>query len=274
MNRALWRKAYLEARWMMAGSTLLLFAFMWIFVWVTSLVKLGALRAFLEELPPGIQGLAGVPMRDIATVAGRISLSYVDPVLLAICALWGISRGSDAVSGEIHRGTMEMLLGQPLRRIEVLAANAAMAIGGAVLLSVAAWLGTAVGIWTVTLEETVAPSLFVPAALNVFALVLFLAGTTTLVSACDQYRWRTIGVMGTFFLLSLVVQILARMAPPLNWLKYFTFLAAYEPQVLISDPASAWSLSMQYDGLLLGLGIGAYLLAAAIFCRRDIPAPL
>lgn len=274
MNLALWRKAYLESRWMMAGSALLLFAFMWIFVWVTSLVRLGALRAFLEELPPGIQNLSGVPVRDVATVAGRVALSYIDPVLLAICALWGISRGSDAVSGEINRGTMEMLLGQPLRRTEVLAANAAWAIVGAVVLAVAAWLGTAVGVLTVALEEPVSPWLFVPAAVNVFALALFLAGVSTLVSACDQYRWRTIGIMGAFFMLSLIVQALARMAPPLKWMKYITFLAAYEPQVMVSNPSQAWSLSLQYDGLLLGLGLVAYGLAAFVFCRRDIPAPL
>ena len=41
-----------------------------------------------------------------------------------------------------------------------------------------------------------------------------------------------------------------------------------------SDPAASWRLLGLYDGVLLGLGIAGYLVGAAIFCRRDLPAPL
>ena len=42
---------------------------------------------------------------SVATSLGRISMAYVDPVVVFAATVWGIGRGSDAVSGEIGRGT-------------------------------------------------------------------------------------------------------------------------------------------------------------------------
>jgi hypothetical protein len=55
---------------------------------------------------------------------------------------------------------------------------------------------------------------------------------------------------------------------------YFTFLGAYQPQILVTDHERAWQLSASYNGILLGLGLLAYFAAAVIFSRRDLPAPL
>lgn len=274
MNLALWSKTLREARLLLLALMALLFGFQWLFVWVTSQIKLGAIEEFMRSMPESFQSLSGVPVRDVATVAGRIALAYVDPVVLLASAVWGIARGSDAISGEINRGTMEMLLAQPVRRIEVLGTQVAVTVGGAVLLALSAFLGTTVGLATVTLEEQVAPRLFVPAAINLFALTFFLAGTATMVSSFDQYRWRTVGLMGGFYVYGLVLEVLGKMVERLNWLRYFTFLAAFEPQPMISHPEQAWTLSLYNDGVLLGLGLLAFLVASVVFCRRDLPAPL
>ena len=37
---------------------------------------------------------------------------------------------------------------------------------------------------------------------------------------------------------------------------------------------SVWKLTFQYDGILIGLGLIGYIIAAIVFCRRDLPAPL
>ena len=42
---------------------------------------------------------------------------------------------------------------------------------------------------------------------NFFALGLFLAGLTTLVSSWDRYRWRTIGIVVTFYIAFTIVKI-------------------------------------------------------------------
>lgn len=274
MNRALWRKSWIEARLLLCCCALLLLAFHWLYVWVSSQVKLGALSDFLESLPESFRGLTGMPVRDVATVAGRLALGYLDPVVMVATAVWAIARGTDVVSGEIDRGTMEMLLAQPVRRIQMLLTQAAVTVGGAALLGLMSFVGTAAGLATVTLEKPVSAGLFVLPALNVFAMTFFLAGLATLVSSCDRYRWRSVGIMGGYYVISLLLEVLGKMVPWLGWLRYFTFLGAYEPQIMVSQPADAWACSLRYDGLLLGLGLASYVAATVIFCRRDLPAPL
>ena len=58
------------------------------------------------------------------------------------------------------------------------------------------------------------------------------------------------------------------------WVRKFTFMSAYEPQQMIVQPAEAWTLSLYYNGILLGLGLAAYVASVAVFCRRDLPAPI
>lgn len=277
-NRALWRKAIIDARLLLLSAMLLMFVFHWIFVWITSLIKLGPIADFIRALPREIQNLSGVPVEEVATVAGRIAVAYVDPVVLLAAAVWGISRGSDVVSGEIGRGTMEMLIAQPVRRLAVIWTQSAATILGAAGIALAAWLGTYAGISTIRLEETVPANIFVPAAINVFALTFFLAGVSTLASSCDQYRWRTVGLMGGFFIIGLIVKVMARTVSDLNWLSYLTFFGAFEPQLMVTtmlrDTHEAWMLSLRYDGLLIGLGGACFIAGAVIFCRRDLPAPL
>ena len=282
MSRALWNKAFVDARLLLGSCVALMFIFHWVFVWITSAIKLPAFLAFLRELPPEIQNLSGVPVDQVATTAGRIALVYVDPIVLVAVGAWAIARGSDAVSGEIDRGTMEMLVAQPIRRVDLLLTQICITVGGAALLAVAGWLGIAIGVLTVTLEESVSIGMFAPASLNTFALTLFLAGVSTLVSSWDQYRWRTVGLMGGFYVVAIMLEVIGRSVTDLGWVRWLSFMAAYEPQQMVSAVmgdtsggwGDAWTISIRSDGILIGLGLAAYVGAVVVFCRRDLPAPL
>jgi len=278
MNGTLWRKAIFESRLLFAATILLVFSFMWIFVWITSMVKLGPLYDFLQALPSEISGTLGAPIDQVATVAGRIGLSYVDPVIVFTSAVWGIARGSDVVSGEISRGSMEMLLALPVRRLTVLLTHATVTVVGAALLATAAWLGTSAGVLTIDLGEPVSPMAFLPAATNLFSVTFFIAAIATMASSMDSYRWRTIGVVGSFYVLGLILKVMSRTTDQLGFLRYFTFLGAYEPQRLIThtlhDTSDAWMAALGYNSILLAMGTVAYGIAAVVFSRRDLPAPI
>lgn len=286
MNLALLKKAFDEAKWLLLGSIVLLFGFLWLRVWLTSQLSLGRLRLILNLLPEQWERLSPVPFEQIATSVGRIALGYDEPLVLLVMTVWSIGRGSDVVSGELGRGTMEMLLAQPVRRISVLWSHASVTIVGTAVLATAAWLGTYAGLASVELEEPVAAGLFVPAALNLFALGAFLAGVTTLASSCQRDRWTTIGLIGTLYALEVVLKVVGRAAPHFAWLTYFSVFTAFEPQLLVSDQARAWALWVRaadgglllggwsYHGVLVGLAALCYAVATWIFCRRDLPAPL
>jgi beta-exotoxin I transport system permease protein len=285
MNLALWRKSIREARWLLAGSLVLMFVGHWLRVWISSFFTQESVQGMLSFLPNFVEKMMPVSIAQLSTGAGRIALEYDDPVILLLVSVWGISRGSDAVAGELNRGTMEMLLAQPVTRLATLWTQATVTLAGAVLLAAAALAGTATGLATVTLNDPVEIRVFVPAALNLLSLTVFLAGISTMVSSASDIRSRTIGIVGSFYALSLIAKAIGLAAPGYHWLKYTSFFTPFEPQVLVSNATFAWSFSVRgerpfelgglgYDCLLVGLGLAAYLAASVIFWRRDLPAPL
>jgi ABC-2 type transport system permease protein len=274
MNRALWIKAITDARPLLLGLTVLLFVFHWLFVWLTGLFKPEALDTIYKAFPPQLLALMAVSIEKMLSPTSRIAMAYIDPVVVFATVTWGIARGSDCVSGEINRGTMEMLLAQPIRRTSIIFTHAVVTTFGAAIMSLASWLGTCQGLASVDFGQQVNRADFVPGAVNLFALMFFLAAASTLVSSWGSYRWRTVGVMGAIYAVELMFKIVARLAPPYDWLMYATFLGAYEPQVMIIEPDKAWEMSLSHDSTLIGLGLACYVAAAIVFSRRDLPAPL
>ncbi|HEX3726577.1 MAG TPA: hypothetical protein VHV08_10060, partial [Pirellulales bacterium] len=111
-------------------------------------------------------------------------------------------------------------------------------------------------------------------------------GLTTMISAGTNFRSRTIGIVGGFYALSMIVKIVGRVAPGWKWLTYGSFFTAFEPQLFVADVDKSWALwiphaggrwelgALGYDSILVGLGLACYAAGAVVFCRRDLPAPL
>jgi ABC-2 type transport system permease protein len=323
MNRVLLNKRLGEAKWLLLACSLLLFLFGWINVWVVSLIDMSQFKRILEPFWDRWSCLSPVGLDQLLSYPGRIALFFVEPAVLTVVSIWSIARGSDAVSGEVNRGTMEMVLAQPVSRLAVLSTHAAVTVGGTALLAAAAWTGVRVGIGTVRVEVEAPPppwripllgyeiqnpfapkqkvetpmsdlidaGVFAPAAFNLFSLGFCVAGLATLLSSCDRYRWRTVGLAAGVCVVQYIVKGLAMAAEDLRWLKRFTFFTAYEPQVFVAaaaeHPERAWSLlllddhgrwadlgPLGYHLILLAIGLVSYGAAAAVFCRRDLPAPL
>ncbi|MFM8536659.1 MAG: ABC transporter permease subunit [Planctomycetaceae bacterium] len=274
-NTAIWRRAWGDQRALVLSLTALWAAFPWIYLWLSAQITMSAFQdVLLRAIPQEWQKLSGVPFAEVATPAGRVALAFVDPVIVLAATVWGITRGSDAVSGQLERGTMEMVLASPIRRTAVFVTQALAATGGAALLCgvllVSVWTAVASGPWA----DRVEPARFVPAVANVFGLMVCLGGIASLVSAADSHRWRTIGIMCGFYVLSILAKLVGRLSTTFSWVGALSVLEVYEPQRLVGGNAEAWWLLARYDGVLIGIGIAAYVAGAVIFARRDLPAPL
>jgi len=207
--------------------------------------------------------------------------------------------------------------------LQVLYSQALVTVSCLFLLSVLSWAGTTAGIYTavvrenappptlrlpglgfgiplpirntekvrVPMHERTRPEYFVPGAFNLFCLGVAWAGLSTLVSACDRFRWRTIGIVVTVYILMIVAKLLGQAFPEVAWLGWLSLFTPYEPQKFISiaahDPANTWALTivgsrgeflepgpLGYGLILVAVGVVSYLAAGFVFHRRDLPAPL
>lgn len=273
MNRALWTKAISDAWRQLLVSAGVLGLFCWLFVWLMSFLQLGAWGEMLSLVPSFFRPMMGLPLRDLATPAGQLSFLYVHVITMLIGVSWAIGRGSDIVAGEIARGRMEHLATLPVWRVTVLVAPAVVTTLGSALLALSVWAGIALGLATVHFPGEVPLARFGLGSLNLWVMLFCLAGLTTLLSSFEHDRWRTIWRAGGVFVISLVLELVARMWPDGGWLRWFTFLAAFKPQQLILLREEGAHLAWEYTLTLLGLGLLAYAAAAVVFWYRDIPVP-
>jgi ABC-2 type transport system permease protein len=167
---------------------------------------------------------------------------------------------------------MDLVLSLPVWRVTVMVAPAVVATLGGAVLAASVLGGISLGLKTVGLPEEISPWVFLPGTLNLFCMIFCLAGVTTFVSSWNRDRWRTIGLSGGFFVVSLILKIAWRLWPEGGWLKYLTFLSAFRPQMLILDPQQSGNLAINCNLTLLGLGLAAYVAAAIILTYRDIPS--
>lgn len=274
MNLALWKKAVSDSWLTLTVSCVLLMSFCWLFVWLMSLFDAGAWSSLLNLLPNFSQPMLGVPLSKLATPAGQLSILYTHVVTILICVGWALGRGSDSISGEIGRGTMDLLLSLPVWRISVMIVPAVVAAVGAAVLAASVWLGMWFGLMCIDFSNPPGARQFLPGAWNLFAMTFCFTGITAFVSSWNRDRWRTISLAGGFFILSLMLKYISRMWADGDWLGYFSFLTLFKPQELILMSSSAGWPGMTSDLTLIGVGLICYATAAVIFWRRDIPAPL
>ncbi len=280
MNRALWNKAVSDAWRQLAVGCVILILFSWIFVWLMSMIQLGAWSALLNLMPSFVEPIMGVPIKELAGPAGRLSMLYVHVVTLLVCVGWSVGRGSDPICGEIGRGTMDLIASLPVRRAAVILVPAVVSTFGAALLPASVLLGTTFGLLMFDLGGDVPISRFLPGAINLFCMTFCLTAITALLSSFNRDRWRTISLAIGVFVVSLIVKLIGRLWQPESELGHYlhyvftygSFLNAFHPQRLILMPEEAGWLATKYNLTLIGLGLVCYVLATIIFTRRDVPA--
>jgi len=303
LDRMLIRKAIGQSSLLFAALAVTLFAFGWVRVWVVTLLDMQQFQNVLEQFRD-YEKFAPISFDALFTYSGRVGMTFDEPIVILCTVIWCIARGSDVVSGELGRGTLEMLLSQPISRAQFLLSHALVSVAGLLLLCLTLWAGMSVGIHVTSLTETISPpsvrvpftSLVIPlsdeapqkitvplsdkvsamtytaATFHLFCFGFFLLGLSTLFSSLDRYRWRTIGAVMTVYVIQLVMYGLGKAAESLRFLQGLTFFNCYKPQkmtAMINESGSAapWNWTQPIsDGWLPPMYYPLVLLGLGVIC--------
>ncbi len=294
MNTALWKKCIAESAILFVALAIGTAAFAWFRVHVVGEVDTSSFQQILALLPEEWLKFTSVDVEWLISYVGRTAMTLDEPFLIMMIAIWGIVRGSDVISGEISRGTMEMLLAQPISRARVFLIHSAVTIGGVMVLCVVTWLFMWVGVRTTSVKVRPEPEpsfwgqvdslipltasrtadvepvdqpmanfvnsgVFGPGIINLFLLGCFVAGMATLLSSFDRFRWRTLGIAVAVYMAAAMIKILGMSSETFAWTEWFTFFSLYEPELSVklfqNDASSFWQLNrFDEQGAWLGLG--------------------
>ena len=277
-TRLLIRKVVNESFFLFLACAFMLCAFCWARVWIVCQFDLQQFEPLLKQFK-AFERFTPVPLEQFLTYAGNIALTYQEPVVFLCIVVWGVSRGSDVVSGELGRGTLEMLISQPISRSKLLWTHAAVCITGLFILASMAWLGIAGGIMTNSVEETirndlnvkvpflplsvpipvgesltvqtplqekVPPEVYIAPSINLFAFGFFLLALSSMLSCFDRYRWRTIGFVIGIYVIQLLIFLLSKATDWTGFCEYGSFFSLYQPDAIVhllrKHPECTWEI--------------------------------
>jgi ABC-2 type transport system permease protein len=238
-----------------------------------------------------------------------LAAALLHPVIIILCCLWCVGRAGGAVSGELDRGTMELLLSQPVPRNRLILAHFLVDCLLIPLLCLSIFAGTQYGLWLVgpfnvdfsqldslppqfqmflnkgpkVLEVSATRQAI--ALTNLAALLFATSGLTMALSALGRSRWRTLGISTLVGVVMFITNVLGQMSEVLSFMRPFSVFYYYQPQKIwlknewFVDLGDAWAYGQPLAtvpvlAVLLLTGTVSYLLALTTFTRRDLPAPL
>ncbi|MEL7497070.1 MAG: ABC transporter permease subunit [Planctomycetota bacterium] len=266
MSHPLLKKYLAESLLVLLGLGVGVILFAWFRVWIVGELDTAQFRQIIDLLPKDWRKFASVDFDWLVSYLGRTSTTLDEPMLISLVCAWGIVRGSDVVSGELGRGTMEMLIAQPISRREHYVRHAIYTVVLLAVLLALVWFGMSLGVWTSSVEETtypeiripiadyriplrflkpqtevvamvseVNPLMFLPGIFNLFCIGVFFAALSALVSSIDRYRWRTIGIMIGYYFASAGLKVMGMGSERLAWVESMTIFGLYHPASAIRE---------------------------------------
>lgn len=226
-----------------------------------------------------------------------IAVELLHPVVLALASLWAVSRAAGAVAGELDRGTLELLLSQPVPRNRLVLAHFIVDLIVIPLFCASVLAGTQAGLALAGPFEVDYSSLddlklpmplpkgpdVLPvdaigqwaALVNLAGLMFAISGITLLISSLNRSRWRAMGFAGLIVLGMFIVNVVGQLWDSAAVLRPFSLFYYYQPQkIWLKNDWLIEGTAIPVLAVLTAVGIGGYAFGVKMLASRDLPAPL
>ena len=221
-----------------------------------------AMDDLLRSYPPEMREVFGIGEgTNLSTIEGFLASQVFNFVAPLALAFFPILAASNAIAGAEERGTIDVLLGNPIPRWQIVAGSfAATALS---LLGILAILGLATYGSAVALDVELSLARTAEAVLNLWPLCAFFGGLAMLCSALFHRRLLAVAIPGAVLVASYFVNALGNAVESLEDAQPFTAFYYYGSAI---EDGIEWA---SFGGLALAAGL-LILLAALAFSRRDI----
>ena len=221
-----------------------------------------AMDDLLRSYPPEMREVFGIGEgTNLSTIEGFLASQVFNFVAPLALAFFPILAASNAIAGAEERGTIDVLLGNPIPRWQIVAGSfTATALS---TLGILAILGLATYGAAVALDVELPLARTAEAVLNLWPLCIFFGGLAMLCSALFHRRLLAVAIPGAVLVASYFVNALGNVVEGLEDARPFTAFYYYGSAI---EDGIEWA---SFGGVALAAGLLAFL-AALVFSRRDI----
>lgn len=225
--------------------------------------KTPALTQFMEEAPEWVKAFVGESAEDYTSPAGFLNGELFFMMAPMLFIIFTVSRGSAAVAGEEGKGTLDLLLANPIPRWRVVLEKAAAMAVSSICLGAVLWSALAAGAAAFGMD--IGLGNLAAACLSCLLLGLFFGALALALGSLTGRRGQAVGIaaafaVATFFLYSLSEVV--RGLKPWSRLSPFYYYLAAEPLKR--------GLNGIHTLVLLASALALTALSAYLFERRDI----
>ena len=228
-----------------------------------SIGAIGELDAMLDKFPPAVREFFASGNLNLNTPEGFLNMELFTFVAPLLVLAYTVVVGGGATAGEEERGTMDLLLANPIPRWRVVVEKSAAFAIGTIVIGIGMWIGAALGALAVGIDldmwlvgQAIASSVLLGFALGGLALAL---------GALTGRRWLAAGV-------SLMVTIagffLNGLGALVDWLEPWRPISPFY-QYIANDPLSN-GIDPANALVLIAWAVIGGIVAVIAFERRDL----
>lgn len=221
------------------------------------------LNTYPKALISLLAGGGGGP--DMMSPEGFISIEFLQLWGMMIIAGFAISAASAIVAKEVDGHTMDLILTQPIDRVEYLTARLVadmVMIAGLVVVTIGSmWAGTQLFDFPLTTEGILAVGVLLMSLFWMIECFSLMLGTF-------MERGRAVILSVAVLIVSHLINGLADLNKTVESIRWLSFFNYYKPGQTLVDGSVPWAQIL----LFVGLGLIFFTTAVVIFREKDIPS--
>jgi ABC-2 type transport system permease protein len=228
-----------------------------------------AYLGYIASMPEAMRNAIGMGDIDIASLAFTadtyVAIEFLMfwPLILCFYAIFagvGLSR-------EAERGTLDLLLAQPVNRTRVLISKYAVLLAGILLIAAASWTGIAIGALLANVSLNMGYQAL--AFLHGLLLVAAICSYTLLASIIFLEPRKALVVTGVVTAVMYIINfIIPLLNPGIKWLAEISFFHHYNPIEIVRTGASDWTALIIFCVTFLVCSAASIM----VFRTRDLSA--
>jgi ABC-2 type transport system permease protein len=223
----------------------------------------------IDQMPDALKVSMGLDPNTPLSAGDGLSMSiWLNTQFLSygaiLFAIYAVVHGSAAIAREAEKGTLDLVLSQPIRRSQFVVSRGMVFVISSTVLALATALTLVAGLAVIG-ETTNIPHLLLT-VFQAWLVALAVAGYSFAFSCLFLSTAKAGAAAGLLTTAFYAIDIVARTVQGVSWLGNLSLFHFYEPQHVLDTGELSWV------GIVVcgSVAIGAAAAAAAIFQRRDI----